>query len=195
MAFLKHVGRVIKNRRKCIVAYRVIPGDPENCLIVPTENLMAEEHDAVIQLVESNTGQTAYELGEAMARTSLPDGSIMLARFHTQGRLVKMPTSAIEMTPTTTDSIRLDELNKQMAEQKGVTVAELALSDANAKQAEPVETPADTFVDEVVEVKDEAPLSDEDLASQYRSDADRLFKEAKKLREMAEELVPTKKTK
>lgn len=195
MAFLKHVGRVSKTKRKCIVAYRVIPGDPENCLVVPTENLMAEEHDAVIQLVESNTGQTAYELGEAMARTTLPDGSIMLARFHTQGRLVKMPTSAIEMTPTTTDAIKLNELNKQMADQKGVTVAELALSDANAKQAEPVEPTVDAFVDEVVEVKDEAPLSDEDLAAQYRSDADRLFKEAKALREQAEELSPTKRKK
>lgn len=195
MAFLKHVGRVSKTKRKCIVAYRVIPNDPDNCLVVPTENLMAEEHDALIQLVESNTGQTAYELGEAMARTTLPDGSIMLARFHTQGRLVKMPSASIEMTPTTTDAIKLDELNRQMADQKGVTVAELALSDNNAKKPSKAEIPADTFVEDVVEIKDEAPLSDEDLAAQYRSDADRLFKEAKALREQAEELSPTKRKK
>jgi len=31
------------------------------------------------------------------------------------------------------------------------------------------------------------------MAAKYRSDADRLFKEAQALRKMAEELVPTKK--
>ena len=35
-------------------------------------------------------------------------------------------------------------------------------------------------------------MSNEDLAAQYRSQADALFKEAKALREQAEELVPTK---
>ena len=35
-------------------------------------------------------------------------------------------------------------------------------------------------------------LTDEALASQYRSQADSLFKEAKSLREQAEQLVPTK---
>ena len=36
-------------------------------------------------------------------------------------------------------------------------------------------------------------LTDEDLATKYRSDADRLSKEAAELRRQAEELVPTKK--
>ena len=38
-------------------------------------------------------------------------------------------------------------------------------------------------------------LSDDDLAASYRSQADRMFKEAKRLREQAEELAPTKKKK
>ena len=38
----------------------------------------------------------------------------------------------------------------------------------------------------------EGVLTDEDLAAQYRSQADALFKEAKALREQAEELKPTK---
>ena len=36
-------------------------------------------------------------------------------------------------------------------------------------------------------------MTDEDLAASYRSQADTMFKEAKRLREQAEELVPTKK--
>jgi len=39
----------------------------------------------------------------------------------------------------------------------------------------------------------EEPLSDESLAKKFRSDADRLSKEAAELRRQAEELVPTKK--
>ena len=38
-----------------------------------------------------------------------------------------------------------------------------------------------------------APLSDEAIAKKFRSDADRLSKEAAELRRQAEELVPTKK--
>ena len=41
----------------------------------------------------------------------------------------------------------------------------------------------------------EDKLSDEDLAASYRSQADRMYKEAKRLREQAEDLVPTKKSK
>jgi len=59
---LKHVGRVASNRRKVIVAYRVIPGDPDNCLVVQTENLSADEHDSLIRVVESAAGQEAYDL-------------------------------------------------------------------------------------------------------------------------------------
>ena len=44
-----------------------------------------------------------------------------------------------------------------------------------------------------IQAPDNAALSDEDLAASYRSQADRMYKEAKRLREQAEELVPTKK--
>ena len=46
-----------------------------------------------------------------------------------------------------------------------------------------------------LQAPDDGVISDEDLAANYRSQADRLFKEAKRLREQAEELVPTKKKK
>ena len=98
---LKHVGRMISNKRKVIVAYRVIPGDPENCLVVQTENLSADEHDTLIKAVESASGQEAYEFGEAMARTFLPDGRNMLAGFHTTGKFRKVLTTEVEMTPLT----------------------------------------------------------------------------------------------
>ena len=196
---LKHVGRVAANQRKVIVAYRVVPGEPDQCLVVQTENLDASEHDALINAVESASGQDAYEFGEAMARTTLSDGRNMLAGFHTTGKLRKFPTNTIEMTPDNQTKIMLDELNRMIAEQKGVTVADLAIKGPDGETVQPKEEvsgepvdPVATYTNEAT-VSNEGVITDEDLASQYRSQADAMFKEAKRLREEAEALSPTKK--
>jgi hypothetical protein len=177
---LKHVGRMANNQRKVVVAYRVVPGEPENAVVVTTENLMAEEHDTLMKMVESDAGQSTNELSEVMARTQLPDGRNMLAAFHTTGKMTKVLTANVEMTPDRNNTVLLSELNEIIAQQKGVTVADLA------GVTESTTTTEETVVAEGV-------LDDEALAAQYRSQADAMFKEAKRLREQAEELVPTKK--
>ena len=185
---LKHVGRMISNSRKVVVAYKVVPNEPENAFVVTTENLMAEEHDTLMTLLESPAGQEAEDLATAMARTPLPDGRNMLSAFHTTGKMVKVPTNSVEMTPNNQTKIRLSELNEIIAEQRGVTVADLSLGNTAA-------APAETKINEVnpVEAIQTEVLSDEDLAKQYRSQADALYKEAAELRRQAEELAPTKK--
>lgn len=193
MPSYKHVGRVKNNRRKVVVAYRVVPGEPDNCLIVQTENLSADEHDTLIKLVESDAGQTADEFAEAMARSYLPDGRIMLAAFHSTGKIQKVATSSIEMTPNNATVIGLDELNKMIAEQKGITVADLAVQGPEGTVQPTVDTPVDPVATYTETPQAEGVITDEQLAAQYRSQADALFKEAKALREQAEELVPTKK--
>ena len=192
---LKHVGRVRKNQRKIVVAYRTVPGDPQSCVVVTTENLMADEHDALMKAVESDAGQSAYEFAEAMSRTSLPDGRNMLAGLHTTGKMVKMATADVEMIPDRNTSIPLNELNQQIAEQKGVSIEDLALSDGSTSNNTTTSSAADTPAPEPVntQASNDGLLSDEELAAKYRSDADRLYKEAKKLREQAEELSPSKK--
>ena len=204
MPTYKHVGRVKSNQRKVVVAYRVIPGDPESALVVQTENLNADEHDALIKLVESDAGQQAYEFAEAMARARLPDGRNMLAGFHTTGKLSKVPAELIEMMPNRATVINLKELNETIASQKGVTVADLALKGADGKSAtlapemEPAEKVDAVSIYNTTEVTATAAdgvLTDDVLASQLRSQADAMFKEAQALRKQAEDLVPTKKTK
>jgi len=170
-----------KNKRKVVVAYRVVPNEPDNCIVVTTENLMAEEHDALMSMIESDAGQSTNELAEVMARTRLPDGRVMLPAFHATGKLAKVPTAQVEMTPNRNNTVLLSELNELIAQQKGVTVADLA----------GVKTQDAPVVQETV--ANEGVLTNEELAAQYRSQADALFKEAKSLREQAEQLVPTKK--
>lgn len=190
---LKHIGRVRTTRKKCLVAYRTLPGDAHYCLIVPTENLPDSYHDSLINLVENPSGQESYEFAEALMRGTFPDGSNMLAALHTQGRLIKVPTSDIEMTPTTSYSIILSELNQVIAEQRGIAVDDLSIKPGISEKAKPVETTAPAVaetVDVTVSQENDTP---EIVAKRYRSQADKLAKEAAAFRRMAEELVPTKK--
>lgn len=185
--------------RKVVVAYRTLPGESDSALVVPTEALSPEQHDALMSLVESNAGQNAYEFAEALARSRFPDGQVMLNQLHFTNRLAKVKTSDVEMTPNLHASIDLAQLNQLIAEQRGISVNDLALGNSNIETTKSVasvndipETKAETF--EVKEpVQSNEPLSDEDLAKKFRSDADRLSKEAAELRRQAEALVPTKK--
>ena len=206
MANIKHVGRIKSNQRKVAVAFRVLPDDPNHALIVDTATLSDADHDSLMKLIESDAGQQAHELAEAMDRAVLSDGARMLPRFHQTGRLQKIPTSEIEMTPNQTTAVLLSEINSAVAEQKGVTVADLAMTDNTVPKTttETVgtvnEMPATTEVAAEadaarIQAPDDGVISDEQLAASYRSQADRMFKEAKRLREQAEELVPTKKKK
>jgi hypothetical protein len=201
---LKHIGRMIATKRKVVVAYRTLPGDAFSALVIPTESLNDENHDALIKVVESPAGQEAYELATVLARSSFPDGSRILANLHVQGKLQKVSTSDVEMTPDLNTTLALSELNQIIAEQKGVSIQDLAISDdSNTKEKMEVQDVAS--VNEVPQPEalaesqtanipnDTGVLSDEDLARQFRSDADRLSKEAAALRRKAEELVPTKK--
>ncbi len=208
MVSLKHVGRFVANGRKCLVAYRTLPGDANNCLVVQTENLSDDQHNALISLVESPAAQDANEFAEVLARAPFPDGSVMLANLHVNGKLVKIPTDQVEMVPNFQTKILLSELNATIAQQLGVAIDDLAITD-------PRKLNSDTEVKEIATVKEmpsekadvtkttsasvnetEVPTSftsAEAEAKFYRSQADKLAKQAAEFRRKAEELVPTKK--
>jgi hypothetical protein len=161
-------------------------------LVVQTENIKDADHDKLMTLIESNTGQTADELADAMQRTPLGDGSMMLNSFHLTGKLTKVSTSDVEMTPDTASTISLDELNKMIAEQKGVGVADLAVGGSSVDTIATAETVPSGEASATVEAAKEQPLTDQQLANNMRADADRLFKEATELRKQAEDLDPSK---
>lgn len=204
MADLKHVGRLVSTGRKVLVVFRTLPGDAYHCLVVATENLPDSQHDALIQLVESSGAQSANEFADVLARAKFPDGSTMLPALHTQGRLLKVSTDQVEMTPNFTTKVLLSELNQLIAEQRGVAIDELAVKQTVKE--------ANVEVTEVATVKDISPaakttsssvnddfqavvgnLSPEEKAKRFRGEADRLSKQAAELRRQAEALVPIKK--
>jgi len=198
MADIKHVGRLRSNQKKVVVAFRTLPGESDSALVVLTENLTDDQHDSLIKLVESPAGQNAYEFGEVMSRSRFPDGTSMLAILHLNNKLSKVKTSEVEMIPNNLTSVGLDQLNQLIAEQKGISVNDLALG--NNVQIEEAATVTDlapeketqSAVQEPV-IIDEGPVSDAELAKRYRSQADRLSKEAAQLRRKADEIMPIKK--
>lgn len=207
MAELKHVGRSVDTKKKCLVVFRTLPGDAYTCLVLPTESLPDSYHDAVVNLVEGVAGQQSYELGEVMSRTQFPDGSTMLAALHAQKRLVAMPTNKIEMTPNAGTTINLAELNQLIAEQQGVPVDEISVKNdvketnppvprKENKEAVVTDDVSKTTSQSVNQTEESEPLSDDPVlkAKYFRSQADKLAKEAANFRRMAEELVPTKKS-
>ena len=203
MQSLKHVGRMKATGKKVLVAFRTLPGDAYSALVVPTENMPDEMHNAIINCVESPAAQESYEFADALDRTQFPDGSRMLPNLHATGRLIKVSTDQVEMTPTIGVSILLSELNQIIAEQRGVAVDGLAVPMSSNDRAK-----ANTTVTEIARSEEvKPPLSEttetvvaptgtpEEQAKFYRSQADKLAKDAAAMRRKAEELAPTKKAK
>lgn len=209
MQSLKHVGRIRATGRRCMVVFRTLPGDAFSCLVIQTESLTPDYHDQLVSLVESSAAQLANEFSEVLARALFSDGSTMLPALHVKGLLAKFPTDAIEMIPNNQSTILLSELNQVIAQQAGVSVQDLAIKANSAQNVEIQElakvqdiSPQTGNTDPVIDQgrttsasvnETNAPLSDIDLAKKFRSDADRLSKEAAELRRQAEALAPTKK--
>jgi len=197
MQSLKHVGRIKDTGKKVLVAFRTLPGDAYSALVVPTENLPDEYHNAIINLVESPAAQQSYEFAEALDRTQFPDGSRMLPFLHANGRLVKVSTAQVEMTPVIGTSVLLSELNQLIAEQRGVAVDDLHIKPDSQDVVQEVATAKDISetTTSVASESDQTFATPESEAKFHRSQADKLAKQAAEFRRKAEELVPTKKAK
>lgn len=192
---IKHVGKMTNTGENVAVVFRTVPGESDKALVLQTATLPDIYHDSLMKLIETDQAQEAYELGEFMFRNSFPDGRPMLQSMQADNRLIKVDTANVTMTPTAASALQLSELNTLIAEQRGVPVDELhkfvsGAPDAAAKVAESPAQPAAP----APEAPTDGVLSDEDIAKSYRSQADRLSKEAAQLRRQAEELVPTKKS-
>lgn len=185
---MKHVGKMKNNSARVVVVYRTLPGDHRSALVVGTQGLIDSHHDALMSLIESDSGQQANELAELLSVRKFPDGSNMLGFLHSNGHLKKVPTNMVLMTPNTQTVIPLPELNELIAKQRGITVEQLAVSDGSTiTETKKEEVQKSVIVEEIKTEKfDLTP-------SEMRSRADALYKEAARLRKEADLLDPPKK--
>jgi hypothetical protein len=200
---LKHIGRIKNTGVKVLVVFRTLPGESNMALVLPTAQLPDAYHDSIMTVVETEQAQDAFEFGEIMFTRTFTDGRPMLQAMQADGRLQKVPTDSVVMTPNTNDTVELAQLNILIAEQKNCAVDDLYTFVSGAPKK------SSTVVEDIAKVRDLAPmvdpdipapvraqaanneaLSDRDIAKSYRSQADAMYKEAARLRKEADELDP-----
>jgi len=189
---MKHVGKMKNNGAKIVIAYRTIPGDPHSALVIGTQALMDSYHDSLMSLIDSETGQQADELADVMSVRRFPDGSNMLHYVHSNGLMKKVPTNGVLITPDNKTSIPLDELNNIIAQQKGVSLNELAIKDGSNATIPTLVDSNETVVKDAASDETFETSSITLTPAEMRSRADALYKEAAKLRKAADEVDPPK---
>ena len=198
---LKHIGRMKNTGVKILTIFRTLPGESNMALVLPVANLSDSYHDAIMAVVETDQAQEAFELGEILFIRSFPDGRPMLQALQADGRLQKVATDLVVMSPTANDSVQLDQLNVLIAEQRNCTIDDLYTfvsgapkkSDATVQDVAQVKDLASQPSNEPLKATGDTALTDKDIAKSYRSQADAMYKEAARLRKEADELDPPQK--
>lgn len=125
---IKHIGKLKDSNANVAIIFRTVPDEPENALVIGPKFLDNNYHDTFMKALESNEGQNAFELGTHLAKSRFNDGVEILPYLHQNNFLKKVPTNNVIVTmgAGTTGEVQLDELNKLIAEEKGITILELA---------------------------------------------------------------------
>lgn len=207
---MKHVGKMKNNGARIAVAYRTLPGDSGSALVIGTGNLPDSWHDTLMSVIQDPSGQQANELADILSVRKFPDGRNILEALHVGGFLKKVPTSLVLMTPTGNPNVTvpLSELNQIIAEQKGISVDDLAVKDGSLNASPKTNKQVDEELgsnEPVISTRDDASrttsssVNYEESAPQgnlspaeMRSKADALYKEAARLRKEADTMDPPK---
>jgi hypothetical protein len=109
---MKHVGKF--GNKPCVVVFRQVPNEPNNCLIVESGSLPDGKHDELMNVVASLEGQEANDVSEVLARRQFPDGTNILSDLHFSKKLQKVSTDMVFLTPTPNTRIALSEVNVEI---------------------------------------------------------------------------------
>lgn len=206
---LKHVGK--HNDKRCVIVFRKVPELDHMALVAYSDLLPRMVHDELMRAVESPQGQEAKEVSDVLFRTIMADGHNLLESLHRNGLLKKVPTNQVLVTPTTTSSVRLDELNDILDEMSKGEEAMKKLQDLDSNRGLTGKaTPRKAEIQELGERRTREAqgntsaadmlagmLSDSDLAAQraeqaakMEATAQQLLAEAARLKEEAASLSP-----
>jgi hypothetical protein len=181
MSFLRHVGKV--GDRKVAIVFRQLPSEEHMCLVTYTETLNMHVHDPMMRCIESDVGQSVENLADALNRTYTKDGKIILQVLHQEGLLKKIQTSQVMVTPNSNTKIKLEELNKILNEMNNGEAAIKRLAEMDESRG--IQNPADIARrmrgNSAIAAPADGILGDSALASNLRSQAERMANEAKSL--------------
>jgi len=202
---IKHVGK--HNQKRVAIVYRTVPDEDHMALVAYADSMPMMVHDEVMKVIESEIGQNAKELADALFRTTLADGTNCLTTLHKGGWLKKVPCNQVIVTPTAKSTCRLDELNNLLKkiEEGGDAAAALANIDANRgmkgvlqegrELGQPASDPTRTTAGSVSgDVLTDDILSQQrlDQANKMEAEAKSLLAEAKRLKQEATQLSQPK---
>ena len=197
---IKHVGK--QGDKRVAVIFREVPDEPHMALVVYPDQLQQNLHDDLMNAIQSDKGQEARNLGEALHSIVGTDGQTILNNIHKNAFMKKVRTQDIIMMPRpNTPGVRLDEINKIINDlDTGSKAAQdMAKLDAQAGLADPDKNAAAVqAAAAVVGTPSEAGiLSDSILAEQLVEQANQmkaqmasLEKEVTRLMEEATSLNP-----
>jgi len=114
MNLKKHVGKIASTDSRCVIAYMQIPGREDHALVIPTDSLPPRIEQAVMDLLESNEGQSEATLGNVLGRRILENGKSVLQALHESGYLKPVPVSNILMLPSPNMPFPLEQILKDM---------------------------------------------------------------------------------
>ena len=173
---IKHVG--IHNQRKVVVVFREVPDEEHMALVTYPDTLPTTFHDDLMRVIESNAGQSASHLGEALHRMTGTDGDNLLNRIHREGWMKKVRTQDVLMTPQPgQQGARLDEINEIIRDlATGEDAAKrLAEMDANSGIADPAKAARGrAAVESMARPAGDGVLSDTDIAKNLMDQAEQM---------------------
>jgi hypothetical protein len=201
---IKHVGK--HNQKRVAIVYRTVPDEDHMALVAYADSMPSMVHDEVMKVIESEVGQNAKELADALFRTIMADGTNCLTALHKGGWLKKVPCNQVIVTPTAKSTCRLDELNNLLKkiEEGGDAAQALADMDANRgirgviqegrELGQPAIDPTRTSASDTSGVLTDDVLSQQrlDQALKMEAEAKSLLAEAKRLKQEATQLSQPK---
>lgn len=199
---MKHVGKI--GEKPCVVLYREVPGEPENCLVIKTETLPDQYHDGLMNIIQSVEAQEANDIAEVLDRRQFMDGTNVLQTLHFERRIEKVSVSLVSLTPTPATAIPLAEVNAEIRKIKNhsnpplktetdpTTLREAAEPNSTTVETDPVLAQQEVVLPQVASDADEAQIANNLLAqaSILEDDAAALLRDAEAKKQEAYRLNP-----
>lgn len=180
---MKHVGKF--GEKPCVVVFREVPNEPDNCLIVESNSLIEQKHDDLMNVVQSAEAQESNNIADVLSRRQFSDGTNILNDLHFSKKLQKVPVDMVFLTPTPSDKISLKEVNVEInkldggytppitdpisagtqtiSESAEIVAPDASVAESLLVQAELLEQDAKTLLDDAEAKKSEAFKLDPNL--------------------------------